>query len=47
MRAKGSRNCQKKIVPKMTIKKMESDRTCWVENPAKEDSKLNPRMINM
>jgi hypothetical protein len=44
--AKGSRNGQKRIVPKMTKKKMARDRTWVDENPMREERRLTPKMIN-
>jgi len=44
--AKGSRNGQKRIVPKMTMKKMARDRTWVGENPTREERRLIPTMID-
>jgi hypothetical protein len=44
--AKGSRNGQKRIVPKMTKKKIARDRTWVDENPMREERRLTPRMTD-
>jgi hypothetical protein len=42
---KESRNRQKRIVPKMTIKKMERERTWTLEKPTREERRLRPKMM--
>jgi hypothetical protein len=45
--AKGNRNRQKRIVPKMTIKKIEMERTWEAVKPAREERPVMLRMMDI